>query len=217
MPKPTQSLDELRSQARLTYRYWHIYLTLRLREVEQHLTPAQRAELSGNSAPQSRFNLQLLVNSGLWKAGEPMPDLPQLPSLSLPAAENYFFRVGNSLNASGFSKQYISLDVVALTSETVLRLELMRVRAEDSEMLELACTILNRIAHEFSTELAFEAGRGWAFLHGARVLNWVLVPNQFVQKFAPQALKISQPTEIHSQQPALPPRKRGKGMFRDSS
>ena len=41
----TPNLDELRGQARSSYRYWHIYLMLRLREVEQHLTPAEKEEV----------------------------------------------------------------------------------------------------------------------------------------------------------------------------
>lgn len=43
----TPNLDELRVQARNSYRFWHIYLMLRLREVEL-TTPKQR-----NYAPNS--------------------------------------------------------------------------------------------------------------------------------------------------------------------
>ena len=39
------SLDELRDLARRTYRYWPIYLVLRLRELEQHLDPDDRPAL----------------------------------------------------------------------------------------------------------------------------------------------------------------------------
>ena len=56
------NLADLRAHARLTYRYWIIYLILRLRELEQHLDPSEQAFL----LPTRPMNeLEELVKLGL--------------------------------------------------------------------------------------------------------------------------------------------------------
>jgi hypothetical protein len=136
--KPTPNLADLRSQARLTYRYWPIYLHLRLREVEQHLTAAERQALAG---PPS--NLAVLVQYGLWKAEESVPKQLEVSGLAWPAAELCFFRVGPCLSAKGFLKAFVSLDAVAADAGIVQRLELLRVRTEDAASLDI---IRNRVS-----------------------------------------------------------------------
>src|SRR5688572_16058373 len=127
-PKTTQSLDDLRSHARLSYGYWPIYLYLRLREVEQHLTSAERAAL-GEPKPKfgttaTNLDLSILIEYGLWKEDEIVPEIDE-PALSeFPSAENYLFRVGASLTSKGFSRDYCSLNLIAVLTEQVLHLEL---------------------------------------------------------------------------------------------
>lgn len=221
-PKTTQSLEDLRSQARLTFRYWPIYLQLRLREVEQHLSATERQAL-GNSPPQlapknTPLDLSILLEYGLWQEDELVPEIVEAPILAVPAAESYFFCVGMSLSQKGFLKAFMSLDAVAIQQGGVLRLELLRVRLEDAEHLTLAGKLFNRIAAELSVDVALEAARLWALLHGARLLQWGSVPNQYLAQFVPQILASNIPTaSTNGKHPALPPRKRGKGVFRDPS
>jgi hypothetical protein len=221
-PKTTQSLEDLRIQARLTFRYWPIYLQLRLREVEQHLSPSERQALGSKPAQlapkNTALDLSILLEYGLWKEDEIVPEIAEPPNLAVPAAESYFFRVGTSLSQKGFLKAFISLDAVAVQQGTVLRLELLRVRLEDAEHLNLAGKLFNRISVELSVDVALEAARLWALLHGARLLQWGTVPSHYLAQFAPQVL-ISEPPppSTNGKHPSLPPRKRGKGVFRDPS
>jgi hypothetical protein len=219
-PKSSQSLDDLRSHARLSYRYWPIYLYLRLREVEQHLTSAERAAL-GEPKPKvgttaTNLDLSILIEYGLWKEDEIVPEIDE-PALSeLPSAENYLFRVGASLTSKGFSQDFCSLNLVAVLAEQALHLELLRVRNTDARTLSTAGKLFNRIAEEVSPQVAYESARLWAALHGARSLNWLPVPRQMLNDFVPDLFTVShsQVSQNGKARP-LPPRKRGKGMFRD--
>ncbi len=220
--KTSQSLEDLRSQARLTFRYWHIYLYLRRREVEQHLSVQQQRTLAGNLpqlAPKNPpVDLAILLEYGLWKEDEQMPDVAELPPFTLPVAESYFFRVGVSLGQRGFLPSFVSLDAIAVQQDNVLRLELLRSRLEDAEPLPLAGKLFNRIASELSLDVALESARLWAFLHGARLLQWRTIPSQYLAQFAPQVLETDAPTPSpNGKHPPLPPRKRGKGFFRDAT
>jgi hypothetical protein len=219
-PKPSQSLDDLRSHARLSYRYWPIYLYLRLREVEQHLTAAERAEL-GNVQPKLeakaiKIDLTILIEYGLWKEDEIVPEIDEPDPSELPPAENYFFRVGASLRSKGLSQDFCSLNLVAVLVEKMLHLELLRVRNADAQTLITAGKLFNRIAEEVSPQVAFESARLWAALHGARSLNWLPVPQQLLGEFVPELFTVgsSQSPQNGKHRP-LPPRKRGKGMFRE--
>jgi hypothetical protein len=216
-PRTTQSLEDLRSQARLTFRYWPIYLQLRLREVEQHLSPAERQALGTHPpqlAPQNpRVDLSILLEYGLWKAEEIVPEITEPPLLALPVADDYFFRVGTTLTQKGFVQAFVSLDAVAVQRGNILRLELLRVRVEDSASLHLAGKLFNRIATDLSVKIALQSARLWALLHGARLLQWCSIPPQYLAQFTPHRLTVDVP--VQSKQPTLPPRKRGKGVFRD--
>jgi hypothetical protein len=219
-PKTTQSLDDLRSHARLSYRYWPIYLYLRLREVEQHLTDAERAEL-GETKPKlqartSNLDLSILIEYGLWSEDEIVPEVDEPTYNELAVAEQYMFRVGASLTIKGFSQDFYSLNLVAILTEQVLHLELLRVRNTDAQTLSTSGKLFNRIADEISPQVAYESAQLWAALHGARSLNWLPVPNQMLRDFIPELFIVSSSqSSQNGKQRFLPPRKRGKGMFRD--
>jgi hypothetical protein len=208
MSANAQSLASLRQQARASFRYWHIYLYLRLREVEQHLRPSER-----HSTPHAPAELELLWAYGLWAEDDTMPDPTPLPALALPTAERYSFRVGVSLGQRGFLPAFVSLDAVALQGAQVLRLELVRVRLEDADTLALAGALFNRMASEFSFAVAMASARLWAHLHGARALQWGAVASQHLAQFAPE-VPLPEVTPTTTSAP-LPARKRGKGVFRD--
>jgi hypothetical protein len=77
------SLHELRAQARITYRYWHIFLMLRLREIETHLTQAERDVLGQVVAPKPMNLLTAtLIEYDLLMGDETLPDIPLPPPLN---------------------------------------------------------------------------------------------------------------------------------------
>jgi hypothetical protein len=215
----TPGLDELRGQARRTYRYWPIYLMLRLREVEQHLTPTQIDELgpvvgfdplASASLPAripSDGRLALLVEYGLLTDDVYPLDLP-VNALPLPAADDYLFRTGVSLINGQWNSSCVSLDFVAHQANTLLRIELLRTATSCSELVTTIVEVFTRISIDLSADVAFDAARYYALIHGARVLDWQPVPAHLAAQFLP---------EVHSTngtEPVLPRRRRGRGHFR---
>jgi len=205
--RATPSLDELRSQARRTFRTWPIYLMLRLRDVEQHLTPAQRAELGpvlGFGAPDSIMplpqsiardgRLALLIEYGLlpeeehWT--EPLPILAERPPVTA-----CHFQVATLTNG-------VALMCEAQHEADLLRLELLRTEATYAHDLVTATTIFMQIQADVSSDAALEAARLWAALHGSRQLTWETVKTLDVE------------ANGQTRSAALSPRRRGRGQFR---
>jgi hypothetical protein len=204
----TPSLDELRSQARRTFRTWPIYLMLRLRDVEQHLTPAQRVELGpvlGFGAPNPMVplpeaiardgRLTLLIEYGLlpeqdeWS--EPLPMLAERPPITT-------CRFEIETQTSG-----VSLMCEAQHEADLLRLELLCTEAAYNHDLKMAATLFMSIQTDVSSDAALEAARLWAVLHGGRQLAWETVKTRDADTNGP-----AMPAA------ALPPRRRGRGLFR---
>lgn len=219
--KATPGLDELRSQARQTFRYWPIYLMLRLREVEQHLTPAQRDELGpvagfdslsvaaslpARIPPDGR--VALLIEYGLLTGEEPIRDI-SVDSIPLPDADACFFRAGAALINTQFQRGYVSLDFVMRQEATLARMELLRTTAIFSEAIASAAEVFNRMSVDLSAEVAFEAARCYSAVHGARRLEWQSLPVSVVADFLPDTCS------ANGTEPILPPRRRrGRGIFR---
>jgi hypothetical protein len=210
--KPTPSLDALRAQAQANFRYWHIYLMLRWREVEQHLSASDRQALPPLplTTPES-LDTHLLRTYGLLTGEEVLPTIAPLPTLAPLVADDFFYRVGVTLTTRGFLTACVSLDYVSVYAGQVAHLELLRVQPEDEASLQTAQTALQQMAHDHSHEIALQAARLWAVLQGAiPATNWQAVPNDALATFLP---KDSSATAQVT--PSLPPRKRGKGQFRD--
>jgi len=187
------SLDELRAQARQTFRYWPIYLMLRLRQLEQHLSPEERAHLGmGDTQEVPRLrtgDTAILREYGLLSGDEALP-VVDVPPAVIPLADSYRLEV----RASGAT---VSLFMLADSASV----ELLRVRTQDQATLEDAAQAFQRMSDELSPQMAYDAARLWAALHGARLLDWISP----AQEQAPeQSLTL-----------ALPPRKRGRGAFRE--
>ncbi len=171
--RATPSLDELRSQARRTFRTWPIYLMLRLRDVEQHLTPAQRAALGpvlGVGTPDPIMplpesiardgRLTLLIEYRL------LPDedllLKPLPVLAeRPAVTTCHFHV--AAQSAG-----VALMCEAQHEADVLRLELLRTEGSYIDDLKTAATLFMNIQTDVSSDATLEAARLWAVGCAAR-------------------------------------------------
>lgn len=179
------SLHELRAQARITYRYWHIYLMLRLREIETHLTQAERDELGEVIAPKPMNLLTAtLIEYGLLTGDENLPDISPPAPLDLPDGDLVFYVIDASL--------YVICDRQ--------RLELMRVDVSHADVLQEACHIFNQMLNELAPDVVLECARWWAMLQGARTLDW-----QTSDSPAPKQKNIT---------PNLPKRNRGRGAMR---
>jgi hypothetical protein len=179
------SLHELRAQARITYRYWHIYLMLRLREIETHLTQAERDELGQVVAPKPMNLLTAtLIEYDLLMGDETLPDIPLPPPLALPEGTLGFYVLETSLYAIS-DKQ---------------RLALMRVDAHDVDALQEACEIFNTMLEELAPDMVLDCARWWALLQGAVALDW-------------QNSDATAPAQ-RTKSPRLPKRSRGKGLMR---
>jgi hypothetical protein len=193
------SIDELRTQARRTYRYWPLYLLLRLREVEQHLTPAQRDELgavlgeaalpTAPAAVVGGWDIRLLVEYGLLQGNEPLPTTPPPPTL----------RWLNG-DCRGFVVNGTALEFSLETEQQRYCVALLRTTNQHSQTLHEAAAILNQMAFELTPQTALETARLWAALHGARPLDWEITPLM--------------PTITPALTPTLPPRRRGRGFMR---
>jgi hypothetical protein len=195
------SIDELRTQARRTYRYWHLYLLLRLREVEQHLTPAQRDELGSvlglatDTAPPlpaavaGSWDVSLLVEYRLLQGDEPLPNTPPPPPLRWIEGE-----------CRGFVVNDTALEFSLETDQQQYRVELLRTTHQHSAVLQAAATIFNQLTFELTPQTALETAQLWAALHGARPLDWHSTPLI--------------PTVTTSPTPTLPLRRRGRGFMR---
>ena len=214
--KSTPSLDDLRAQARRTFRYWPIYLMLRVREVEQHLTPAQLAELGSlvsvsqgageaeivltSPSQQHDPRISLLTEYGLLPADLSLPDsLPSIPEQ--PDIIDCTFRC----EASDKSIQLICES--SFRGES-MQLNLLRTDVSGRSDVELVALQLNRIQQEVSAGVALEVAQLWSLLHGCRQLPWKPVTSEALAADLPP---VAPPTPTLT---VLPPRRRGRGQFR---
>jgi hypothetical protein len=224
MANPPPSLDDLRVQARLTYRYWPIYLMLRLREIDQHLTLAQLAELGSlpempkttlpitRSAATSATVTALLVEYGLLSESD-LPPAVALPFLSPLAAADYRFQAGPTWSGQQFHPTWMALDVLAYQNNTLLHLELLRTTTDHLNDLKTAASTFTQMSADLSPNTALEAARMWAALHGSRALTWQPVTS--AQLAALDGLNAEMTSTVQSASHPLPPhRRRGKGQFR---
>jgi len=156
--KPTQSLDDLRAQARLTYRYWPIYLMLRLREAEQHLTPDQRRALP--SGVSSTLDVSRLVTYGLWNSDLPLPKITPPPPLML-------------LNETSLQIQAAAGESATLLAQSDgVQVVLMRSPAHALSTLQQIAAQFEAMARDYPAQTVLDDARLWAALHGARSLDW---------------------------------------------
>ena len=184
------SLDELRDHARRTYRYWPIYLVLRLRELEQHLDPDNRPALLGSGSV-TLPDVSGLVQAGLWRGRIPAATTPP-PSLIIPDGVTLCFEVQMVSDTA-------TLVALAQGAYEIHQVEIMCVPSTHEDVLTKAVDHFNRVVLS-DPIAALDAARLWAALHGARTLDW-----QQVSVVA---------TDTASSTPSLPPRRRGKGQFR---
>lgn len=201
--KSTSSLDELRSQARRTFRTWPIYLMLRLRDVEQHLTSAQRAELGpvlGFDTPDSQGTmlastipderLALLIEYGLLPRDVVIPNAMPALIAHPPLTTCHFYT--QTQNDSAVLICEIQHEGVAQ------QVELMRTEPIYADDLALAADLFGQIHSDVSPIAALESAQRWAVLHGSRQLPWTILEVQ----------------ASNTKMPTLPPRRRGRGQFR---
>ena len=190
MSAQDQSLAALRDHARHTYRYWPIYLVLRLREIEQHLDPDNRPVLLG-SGGSTLPDVSGLVEAGLWR-GAISADTTFSSPLSIPDGAILCFEVQSTGDV-------VTLVAVAQTTISIHQVELMRVPSSHEDVLKKAIEYFNQVLLS-DPVAALNAARLWAALHGARALDW--------QQVSVTTSDTASPT------PSLPPRRRGKGQFR---
>ena len=185
------SLDELRDHARRTYRYWPIYLVLRLRELEQHLDPDDRPALLGSGVGSPLTNVSGLVQAGLWRGRIPASITPP-PTLTIPDGATLCFEVRTVSDT-------VTLVALAQGAYEIHQVEIMRVPSAHEDVLQGAVDYFNRVV--LSDPMAtLDNARLWATLHGARTLDW-------------QQVSVAA-TDTASSIPSLLPRRRGKGQFR---
>jgi hypothetical protein len=153
-----QNLAELRAQARMTYRYWHIYLMLRLREIEQHLAPEERATLS-LPAPTAKPDARILHEAGLLPEGAL---LAEIPTLTIPEATHHSFLVQPQWDGTH--------TLLAQADEHTLLI--MRVLAEHHATLNDACERFNALLYQHDAQAIFPLAQAWAISQGARRLEW---------------------------------------------
>ena len=150
------NLADLRAHARLTYRYWIIYLILRLRELEQHLDPSEQAFL----LPTRPMNeLEELVKLGLWEGAMP-PDVQPPPILILPDSESVRFEVVTTPHHATLIAQTATQQVDLLCSPI-----------DYHPTLTESAARFNQMAPTLPRE-ALLAARLWAACHGSRALMW---------------------------------------------
>lgn len=181
------SLDELRDHAQMTYRYWPIYLVMRLRELEQHLDPDARPTLlSSPNLP----DVSGLVQSGLWRG--PILAGTTLPThIAIPDSATLCFEVQTAPDTT-------TLIALAQGAYEIQQVEIMCVPSAHVDVLTNAVEYFNRVVLS-DPVAALDAARLWASLHGARALEWQ---------------QVSITTDTVSQDVPLPRRRRGKGQFR---
>jgi hypothetical protein len=228
-PKAKQSLEELQAQARRNFRYWPIYLMLRLREVEQHLSATERDQLGKLGSTEADLehkashdlDIAILLEYGLLAGDEALAKIASPKPIPIPEAQIYSFRTGMSLIAGQLKAAFQSLDFVAVLPQASQRLEILRVPAHETDVLHTATRIFTAMQEELSLEVALEAARLWAALHGARLLAWETLPNHLLDEFLPPELSqlvTTDGSKFASLAKVLPPRrKRGKGLFRDAN
>ncbi len=185
------SLDELRDHARRTYRYWPIYLVLRLRELEQHLDPDNRPALLSASGTLPPPDVSGLVQAGLWRGRIPAGTTPP-SSLTIPDGATLCFEVQTTSDTA-------TLVALAQGVYEIHQVEIMRVPFAHKDVLTKAVDHFNLVVLS-DPVAALDAARLWATLHGARALDWQQVSVAI--------------TDTASPTPSLPPRRRGKGQFR---
>lgn len=151
------NLDDLRATARLTYRYWPIYLMLRLRELEQHLPPDQRPPLDFVDSNTAAL-WKLLRRGGLWTDTPPAITGP--PSLPLDGGNLQFTLCDTETDAR----------LVAVNGER--QVDVMRVPPAAAAALRTAADRLNGLTTDADAQTVLDAARLWAVAHGARALNW---------------------------------------------
>ena len=182
-------LNALREQARLTYRYWPIYLVLRLREIEQHLSDEERASLALEAGPPPP-NLTLLQRYHLWGDATPALDPPN--ALAVPDEATLCFEVDDTSNSA-------RLQAVATAAAEAYRLDLLAAPVTYRDHLAAVAQQLHQMMADHDAQTAFDAARLWAALHGARALSWEVSSLQ------------SATTHKGGR---LPTRRRGRGQYR---
>jgi len=185
------SLEELRDHARQTYRYWPIYLVLRLRELEQHLDPDDRPALLGSSGGATLPDVSGLVQAGLWRGRIPAGTTSP-PSLNIPDGASPCFEVQTASETA-------TLVALAQGAYEIHQVEIMRVPSAHEDVLTKAVEYFNCVVLS-DPVAALDTARLWATLHGARALDW-------------QQVSVTT-TDTASPTPSLAPRRRGKGQFR---
>jgi len=155
----TTNLADLRAHARLTYRYWSIYLILRLRELEQHLDPAERPPLLTMHATHAPQGIEVLHELGLWEGDMP-PEADTPPLLTLPDDTSLRFAVVTTTHHATLVARTPTQQVDLLCSPI----------AHHPTLTESADRF-NELAPTLPRE-ALVAARLWAACHGSRALMW---------------------------------------------
>ena len=161
-------MQQLQTQARRSFRYWPVLLILRMRQLEQHVTSEQLADLPSLTTSSGTVpDVSILTEYRL-----PTPE--QLPSLVMPELEDcpparsYFFRVGKGTD-------YATLDLLRSSDEYHIY-ETMRMTLEDQRYLQKAVVCLDRIIADLGPPEALRQAKLWALLHGCVPQSWEIVP-----------------------------------------
>lgn len=195
-PKSAPNLDDLRAQARLTFRYWPLYLMLRLREIEPHLSDMQRQALGVHT---TGFDLREVIAAGLWTAGQAHEGAVAPLALQVPPDTTLYFDVQTGV-------QHVELEVLAEGQTGSWGVMLMRCPPAAHDTLRIAASKLDAWQRTHGAQAALDVARLWAALQGARALDWT----------SRDTVAPTTATELRGTQ-SLPPRtrKRGRGSFRD--
>lgn len=190
----TDSLSDVRNEAKNAYKYWAIFLELQRRRVLKHV---EAAALAASGFVPSSVVLGSDELSVLQNVGMPLPSdlsthlLPLL--IPIAASGRRFFFWSGSLPQAPDS---VVLALVRLLPSGVFEAaELMRAELADSWYLNKAAHALNQALDSYGIDLTFNAAKLWASFHeGALVQPFVAVSAELVSSvLAPVAAPVAAP------------------------
>lgn len=192
----SESLSDVRQEAKNAFKYWGLFLEVQRRRVLKHVNEATIA--SAGYLPASAGTVlgseELTV---LQAVGLPLPaDLNAylLPALTpLAASGQFFFWVGELPELPGS----VILNLIRCRpAGTLERAELMRAAPDDSWYLLRAAETFNAALNTYDIDLVFNAAKLWASFHdGAVIMPFVSVAAEVITA-QPVASAINTITEM---------------------
>ena len=177
----SESLSDVRQEAKNAYKYWGVFLEVQRRRVLKHVNEAAIAS-AGYLPASVGAVLESEELSVLQAVGLPLPaDLSAywLPALTpLAASRQFSFWAG----AIPELPESVVLNLIRhLSSGELERAELMRAAPEDAWYLRRAAETLNRAIEMYDIDRVFNAAKLWASFHEmAVVLPFVAVTAEVI-------------------------------------